>query len=150
MRRGYFIAPWGEAPVSLSRRSQSKSGGPVFAVFIAASIGLMTLSSAVLALELPKPEPVQKYLGTAATGPNYTVKPLVRSDGVMRIFDVDTPYGKFAFDGVPSCVFTNWTPLPHSKKCRSRRRLAKHSAERLWGRSNSVPTSYLPRPSSAR
>jgi hypothetical protein len=100
MRRGYFIAPWGEAPVSLSRRSQSKSGGPVFAVFIAASIGLMTLSSAVLALELPKPEPVQKYLGTAATGPNYTVKPLVRSDGVMRIFDVDTPYGKFAFDGV--------------------------------------------------
>jgi hypothetical protein len=24
----------------------------------------------------------------------------VRSDGVMRIFDVDTPYGKFAFDGV--------------------------------------------------
>ena len=60
----------------------------------------MTLSSAVLALELPKPEPVQKYLGTAATGPNYTVKPLVRSDGVMRIFDVDTPYGKFAFDGV--------------------------------------------------
>jgi hypothetical protein len=100
MRRGYFIAPRGEAPVSLSRRSQSKSGGPVFAVFIAASIGLMTLSSAVLALELPKPEPVQKYLGTAATGPNYTVKPLVRSDGVMRIFDVDTPYGKFAFDGV--------------------------------------------------
>ena len=28
------------------------------------------------------------------------VKLLVRSDGVMRIFDVDTPYGKFAFDGV--------------------------------------------------
>ena len=25
---------------------------------------------------------------------------MVRSDGVMRIFDVDTPYGKFAFDGV--------------------------------------------------
>lgn len=52
------------------------------------------------ALELPKPEPVEKYLGKAATGSNYTVKPIVRSDGVMRIFDVDTPYGKYAFDGV--------------------------------------------------
>ena len=100
MRRGYLIAPGVEASVSFWRRSQSKSGGPVFAVFIAASIGLMALSSAVLALELPKPEPVQKYLGTAASGPNYTVKPLVRSDGVMRIFDVDTSYGKYAFDGV--------------------------------------------------
>lgn len=100
MRRGYVIAPRGKAPVSLSRRSQSKPGGPVFAVFFAASIGLMALSSAVFALELPKPEPVQKYLGKAATGPNYTVKPLVRSDGVMRIFDVDTSYGNYAFDGV--------------------------------------------------
>jgi hypothetical protein len=60
----------------------------------------MTLSSGLYALELPKPEPVEKYLGKAATGANYTVKPLARSDGVMRIFDVDTPYGKFAFDGV--------------------------------------------------
>ena len=25
---------------------------------------------------------------------------MARSDGVMRIFDVDTPYGKYAFDGV--------------------------------------------------
>ena len=45
-------------------------------------------------------EPVEKYLGKAATGTNYTVKPIVRSDGAMRILDVDTPYGKFAFDGV--------------------------------------------------
>lgn len=56
--------------------------------------------SAVAALELPKPQPAEKYLGAATTGPNYTVKPTVRSDGVMRIFDVDTSYGKFAFDGV--------------------------------------------------
>ena len=34
------------------------------------------------------------------SGPNYTVKPTVRSDGVMRIFEVDTSYGKFTFDGV--------------------------------------------------
>lgn len=56
--------------------------------------------SAVAALELPKSQPAEKYLGAATTGPNYTVKPTVRSDGVMRIFDVDTSYGKFAFDGV--------------------------------------------------
>ena len=51
-------------------------------------------------LEAPKPQPAQKYLGAATSGPNYTVKPTVRSDGVMRIFDVDTSYGKFTFDGV--------------------------------------------------
>src|SRR5262245_66623996 len=31
---------------------------------------------------------------------NYIAQPIVRSDGFMLIFDVDTPYGKFAFDGV--------------------------------------------------
>jgi hypothetical protein len=51
-------------------------------------------------LETPKPQPAQKYLGAATSGSNYTVKPTVRSDGVMRIFDVDTSYGKFTFDGV--------------------------------------------------
>jgi hypothetical protein len=51
--------------------------GRVFATLIA-SFGLMAASSAARALELPKPEPVAKYLGKAATGPNYTVKPLVR------------------------------------------------------------------------
>jgi hypothetical protein len=33
-------------------------------------------------------------------GSNYRVKPRVRSDGMMRIFDVETPYGQFEFDGV--------------------------------------------------
>ena len=66
-------------------------------VLIAASFASTPVASA---LELPKPEPVQKYLGAAATGSNYKVKPIVRSDGVMRIFDVDTSYGNFAFDGV--------------------------------------------------
>ncbi|HZP68320.1 MAG TPA: hypothetical protein VFB29_00110 [Pseudolabrys sp.] len=51
-------------------------------------------------LETPKPQPAQKYLGAATRGSNYTVNPTVRSDGVMRIFDVDTSYGKFTFDGV--------------------------------------------------
>jgi hypothetical protein len=66
-------------------------------VLIAVSFGWTPLATA---LELPKPEPVQKFLGASATGPNYKVKPIVRSDGVMRVFDVDTSYGNFAFDGI--------------------------------------------------
>ena len=71
-----------------------------FTLFVAASIVSVTNASRTDALELPTPQPVEKYFGETATGPNYTVKPLVRSDGVMRIFDVDTPYGQYAFDGV--------------------------------------------------
>src|SRR5215813_11896536 len=56
--------------------------------------------AAAAAIEAPKPQPAQKYLGAKVSGPNYTVKPTVRSDGVMRIFEVDTSYGKFTFDGV--------------------------------------------------
>src|SRR3954470_19291427 len=51
-------------------------------------------------LEVPKPAPVAKFLGTALTGSNYTVRPTARSDGIMRLFEVDTPYGAFQFDGV--------------------------------------------------
>src|SRR5262245_59734145 len=74
--------------------------GLYFTLFIVASVASVTLASSTHALELPKPQPVEKYLGKSVAGANYTVKPIVRSDGVMRIFDVDTPYGKFAFDGV--------------------------------------------------
>src|SRR4029450_7832041 len=72
----------------------------LFTLFIAACVVSVTTASSTDALELPKPQPVEKYLGKSAAGANYTVQPIVRSDGVMRIFDVDTPYGKFAFDGV--------------------------------------------------
>src|SRR5262245_51190754 len=72
----------------------------LFTLFIAASVVSITTTSRTDALELPKPQPVEKYLGKSAAGANHTVQPIVRSDGVMRIFDVDTPYGKFAFDGV--------------------------------------------------
>jgi hypothetical protein len=71
-----------------------------FAFLIVALLGLLTLASTAVAVELPKPQPAEKYLGKTATGSNYTVHKTVRSDGVMRIFDVDTSYGKFAFDGV--------------------------------------------------
>ena len=83
-----------------SRQSRSKRDGLVFALLIGASVASVTIATRADALELPKPEPAEKYLGKSTAGANYTVKPIVRSDGVMRIFDVDTPYGKFAFDGV--------------------------------------------------
>ena len=67
--------------------------GLFFTLFIAASAASVTFASSTYALELPKPQPAEKYLGKSAAGANYTVKPIVRSDGVMRIFDVDTPYG---------------------------------------------------------
>lgn len=78
MQRGSFVAPRREAPAAPLRQS-NKRGGPAFAVPIAALIGILTLSTVASALELPKPEPVEKYLGKAAIGPNYTVKPLVRT-----------------------------------------------------------------------
>src|SRR5207237_5579225 len=72
----------------------------IISLLLAVTLNAVALASVAIALKLPQTEPVEKYLGKAATGSNYTVKPMVRSDGVMRIFDVDTSYGKFAFDGV--------------------------------------------------
>jgi hypothetical protein len=82
------------------KRLSSRTSRLMRRFLVAIPLGVMAMSSTVAALEVPKPEPVKKYLGKSATGPNYTVKPIVRSDGVMRIFDVDTSYGKFTFDGV--------------------------------------------------
>ncbi len=90
---------WGSSFAPAASRQRRRSGFAL-ALFVTAPLGVIALSSPASTLELPKPEPVEKFLGKAATGSNYTVKPLVRSDGVMRIFDVDTPYGKFSFDGV--------------------------------------------------
>jgi len=57
-------------------------------------------ATAPAALEVPKPAASAKFLGGALTGSNYTVRPVARSDGIMRLFEVDTPYGAFQFDGV--------------------------------------------------
>ena len=58
--------------------------------------------SAGLAATLEKPKTVgaQVFLGPTVIGPNYKVKPQARSDGMMRLFTVETPYGEFQFDGV--------------------------------------------------
>ena len=94
MQWGNSITPAAK-PVA---RRQLRRSSLALALLVTAAFGVITPPAT--ALELPKPEPVEKFLGKAAKGPNYTVKPLVRSDGVMRIFDVDTPYGQFSFDGV--------------------------------------------------
>ena len=75
-------------------------GRLIIPMLVAAALSAMAMSSTVVALEAPKPKAAQIFLGTAATGSNYKVKPVVRSDGVMRIFDFDTSYGEFAFDGI--------------------------------------------------
>ena len=72
----------------------------IISLLMVAPFGATVLSSSAAALEKPKPEPVAKFLGGSANGANYTVEPIVRSDGVMRRFEVNTPYGKFTFDGV--------------------------------------------------
>ena len=52
------------------------------------------------ALEVPKPAAAAKFLGAAMNSPNYTIGATARSDRMMRIFDVETSYGKYQFDGV--------------------------------------------------
>jgi hypothetical protein len=61
---------------------------------------MAAVSSPVQALETPKTVDAHIFLGPAVIGSNYKVRPAVRSDGIMRIFDVDTNYGAFQFDGV--------------------------------------------------
>ena len=77
-------------------RMASDQSVPLFA---AAPLGAVALSSGHRARTAGRNR-LEKFLGRAVTSADYTGQPTVRSDGVMRIFDVDTPYGRFAFDGV--------------------------------------------------
>jgi hypothetical protein len=73
----------------------------LFIAFCVAAAIVATVSAGfAAALETPKVENAQVYLGPTVLGPNYKVKPRVRSDGLMRLFDVETPYGNFRFAGV--------------------------------------------------
>ena len=73
-----------------------------FVTFFAGAALLAAPLSATIAapVERPKTEGAENFLGPAVLGPNYRVKPRARSDGMMRIFDVETSYGEFQFDGV--------------------------------------------------
>jgi hypothetical protein len=107
----------------------------LFTLFIAASVVSVTTASSTDALELPKPQPVEKYLGKSAAGANYTVKPIVR-------FDVDTPYGKFAFDGVEFTKLRlhELDAVAAIEKMSQSEAFGRHSGGPRWGRSNSAPT----------
>jgi hypothetical protein len=100
MQRGYSVTIEAAAVRPMRQTAQSIWRGLALPLLVAAPLGVMAMSSTSAALEMPKPEPVEKFLGAAASGENYKVKPMVRSDGVMRVFDVNTSYGEFAFDGV--------------------------------------------------
>lgn len=100
MQRGYSVTIGAAAVPPTGQIARSIWGGFIIPLLVAAPLGVTAMSSTSAALEMPKPEPVEKFLGAAATGENYKVKPMVRSDGVMRVFDVNTSYGEFAFDGV--------------------------------------------------
>ncbi|MGI8526387.1 MAG: hypothetical protein ACR2K5_09475 [Pseudolabrys sp.] len=80
-------------PVSIRRFAK-------IAALAAAAVALTSSGGEAAAIETPKPAPAQNFLGPAVTGSNYKVKPIARSDGIMRIFDVATPYGQFQFNGV--------------------------------------------------
>lgn len=70
------------------------------AVFAIAATSLAASPGLAATVETPKPISAHIFLGPAVIGPNYKVKPQVRSDGMMRIFEVETSYGPFEFDGV--------------------------------------------------
>jgi hypothetical protein len=70
------------------------------AIFAAALLAAPVSASLAAPLEKPKTVGAQVFLGPTVIGPNYKVKPQARSDGMMRLFTVETPYGEFQFDGV--------------------------------------------------
>jgi hypothetical protein len=52
------------------------------------------------ALEIPKAENAATYLGSQTNGSNYQVDANVRGDGFMRIFVINTNYGRYQVNGV--------------------------------------------------
>lgn len=59
---------------------------------------------AVAAVAIPAAEPppemqASQLLGANIKGPNWTVAPTVRSDGFVRLYGVETTYGKFQVNG---------------------------------------------------
>jgi hypothetical protein len=64
-------------------------------------IAVAAVTTQAFGFEAAPPSPAAGWLAPVALkGTNYTVRPTSRSDGAMRLFDVDTPYGAFSFEGV--------------------------------------------------
>jgi hypothetical protein len=49
--------------------------------------------------ETPAPMSAATILGADVKGPNWTVAESVRSDGFVRLYTVETPYGSFQVNG---------------------------------------------------
>lgn len=57
------------------------------------------LAAAPAFAETPAPMSAEKILGADVKGPNWTVADSVRSDGFVRLYTVETPYGSFQVNG---------------------------------------------------
>ena len=66
---------------------------------LAAAAAIAVLAVTAPAAEAPPAFQASNLLGTDAKGPNWTVSPEVRSDGFVRLYTVETPYGKFQVNG---------------------------------------------------
>ena len=62
-------------------------------------VAALALAFAAVAAEQPADQSAATLLGEATKGPNWTVAPSVRSDGFVRMFAVETPYGAFQVNG---------------------------------------------------
>ncbi len=60
---------------------------------------LFVLAAAPAFAETPAPMSAATILGTDVKGPNWTVAESVRSDGFVRLYTVETPYGSFQVNG---------------------------------------------------
>ena len=60
---------------------------------------LAVAATALPAVETPPELTASSVLGQDVKGPNWTVAPSVRSDGFVRLYAVETPYGKFQVNG---------------------------------------------------
>jgi hypothetical protein len=72
-------------------------------IHVAVALGGLCVGGALAplsALEIPQEASAATYLGALTKGNNYRVAAKVRGDGNMRIFVVDTNYGKFQVEGV--------------------------------------------------
>jgi hypothetical protein len=70
-----------------------------FAMKIAAAAAIAVLAVTAPTAEKPPAFQAVSVLGTDAKGPNWTVSPEVRSDGFVRLYTVETTYGKFQVNG---------------------------------------------------
>lgn len=68
----------------------------------ALSLACIWAATPSTALELPQARSPQAVLGALADGANYKVVGSVRSDGLMYLFNVETPYGNFQVNGEDS------------------------------------------------